>query len=107
MAFVLIPDGPNRFTAQPGKIFTLNVTADRGTVSVRAMRYNGLTIVNPGPYTFTAVADSHSVGIVYVATDPDAEITIVEVDGAKTQDLAIRGSGAGAETTVVIWVNRA
>ena len=106
MAFNLTPDGPNRIKAKPGKTFTLDAKADLGTISIRNMRYNGVTIDNPGPFTFTAVAESHSIAIVYVATDPDAAITYVEVDGVKTQDVVKRPPGSGANTTAVLWVNR-
>lgn len=104
MPFTLKPDGPNRWKATAGNRFTIDANASTGTVSIRDITYNGDTISAPGPFTFTAVAGSKIIVIVYVATSPTADITFVEKQGNTSQDLTDR---SGSDKTATLWVNRA
>lgn len=101
MAFTLTRVGPNVFTAPVGASFTIDATVDIGIIAIQSITYDGVT-KNAAPFTFTVGTGSKNVGIVFVASDPNARVSIIEVDGPNSQVLSIQ---PGTATGVVLIIN--
>lgn len=90
MAFTLKPTAnPNTFSGTPGQPFTIEVTADAGTLVAPLHRYDGQS-TSANPFSFPVATQSRRLIGSYVATDPAANVFIKEVDGAHRQILAQR-----------------
>ena len=97
----VVPAESNVFSAPTGSQFTIGAEATGASVVIQAASYAGDT-KTAAPFTFTSVADTRTLTVVYAVSDMHSLVLFNELNGTDKQPLGMR---LGTQTSAMFTIN--